>query len=193
MPPPCPPRPATLPRTPQPQFRQCTGHRFLTPTAAGHTFWLIRVSQNCERQGHSQRNGSQSGGCVNRSATRKTKSVNDEQLGRPMGYRRVITAKDETGKSVFIGDETLEPLTLSFLPGVEFYRFGGGDDAPYVGPGAEIPTYREFFAAPGGYRFMISTIPADQTVQAPQTMDKKAVLAEVEEKLPGLLHASERE
>jgi hypothetical protein len=114
-------------------------------------------------------------------------------LDLSMGYRRVVTAKDQAGKSVFIADEVLEPLTLSFLPGVEFYRFGGGDEPPYVGPGAAIPTYHEFFAGPGGYRFLISTIPAGQTVRAPASMDKKAVLAEVEAKLPGLLHASERE
>jgi hypothetical protein len=110
-----------------------------------------------------------------------------------MGYRRIVTAKDASGRSVFVSDEVLEPLTLSFLPGVEFYRFGGGDEPPFVGPGAQVPQHREFFPGPGGYRFMISTIPAGQTVQAPERMDKKAVLAEVEEKLPGLLHASERE
>jgi hypothetical protein len=110
-----------------------------------------------------------------------------------MRFRRVITAKDVDGKSVFVADEEVQPLSLSFLPGVEFFLLAGGDQPPAVGAGAPVPSYERFFASEGGFRFIVSTIPPNTVVRTPEKMDKKAVLAEVEEKLPGLLSASERE
>ncbi|MGE0877511.1 MAG: cupin domain-containing protein [Acidimicrobiia bacterium] len=109
-----------------------------------------------------------------------------------MRFRRVTTHKDETGRSVFLADEWVEPLTLSFLPGVEFFRLVGGDGAPAVGPGAGLPESSSFFPGEGGFNFTISTIPPG-VVRAPEVMDKRAALAEAEAKLPGLLSASERE
>jgi mannose-6-phosphate isomerase-like protein (cupin superfamily) len=109
-----------------------------------------------------------------------------------MKIRRVITAKDDRGKSVFVSDEEVQPISPSFLPGVDFYLLCGGDEPPSVGPGAPVPTSRRFFPNEGGYRFVISTIPPG-TVRSAVEMDKQAVIAEMEEKLPGLLSASERE
>lgn len=110
-----------------------------------------------------------------------------------MGIRRVTTAKDAAGKSVFLEDAEVEALTLQFLPGVEFFLLSGGDTAPEIGPGATAPTARGFFPGEGGYRLTVSTIPAATTVRTPEGLDKKAAIAELQQKLPGLLSASERE
>ena len=107
-------------------------------------------------------------------------------------FRRVTTHKDQNGTSVFMADEWLEPLTLSFLPDVEFFRLVSGAGPPRVGSGAVLPEPTAFFPDAGGYSFVISTIPPG-LVRSPERMDKHAALAEAEEKLPGLLSASERE
>lgn len=109
-----------------------------------------------------------------------------------MTFRRVVTAKDAEGKSVFLSDEDIEAVSISFLPGVDFYSLAGGDEAPSVHPGAKLPWSRPFFPDEGGYRFVVSTIPPG-TVRSPARKDAKALMAEMEQKLPGLLSASERE
>lgn len=109
-----------------------------------------------------------------------------------MTFRRVVTAKDAEGKSVFLSDEDIEPVSISFLPGVNFYSLAGGDGPPSVEPGAGLSSSSSFFPDEGGYHFVVSTIPAG-TVRAPAQKDTKALIAEMEEKLPGLLSASERE
>jgi cupin domain len=106
--------------------------------------------------------------------------------------RRVVTAKNPEGKSVFLSDELVDPVSVSFLPGVEFYTLASGDAAPSVMPGASLPSSREFFPRSGGFRFVVSTVPPG-TVRSPENVDKKPLLAEIEQKLPGLLSASERE
>jgi mannose-6-phosphate isomerase-like protein (cupin superfamily) len=109
-----------------------------------------------------------------------------------MKARRVVTAKDGEGRSIFLSDEDVDPVSISFLPGVDFYLLAGGDEAPSVDPAAELPSYESFFPGRGGYRFVVSTIPPG-TVRSPAQMDTKALIAEMEDKLPGLLSASERE
>lgn len=107
--------------------------------------------------------------------------------------RRVTTAKNRDGKSVFVEDLEVDPISLAFLPGVEFFLLAGSDASPDVAPGAAMPSWHGFFPGEGGYRLTVSTIPAAATVQAPSDLDKRAALAELREKLPGLLSASERE
>jgi hypothetical protein len=63
---------------------------------------------------------------------------------------------------------------------------GRDQDPPDIGPGASIPRSHSFFPSQGGYRLTVSTVPGQTSVQTPQKIDKKAVLAEVESKLPGL-------
>ena len=40
-----------------------------------------------------------------------------------MSVRCVVTGQTESGKSVFVRDAEAEPITLSLLPGFEFYRY----------------------------------------------------------------------
>ena len=103
-----------------------------------------------------------------------------------MRVRRVVTGHDRNGKAVFASDQEVDPLTLALLPGGEIHRLWGADQAPTFpddgGPTAQ-PSY---FPPVGGYRFALATIhPA--TVQAPADLDIQAGLADIEEKLPGLM------
>jgi mannose-6-phosphate isomerase-like protein (cupin superfamily) len=107
--------------------------------------------------------------------------------------RRVTTGKNSAGTSVVVEDTEVDAVTVGFLPGVEFLLLGGGDEPPDVGLDARAPVGHGFFPGESGYRVIVSTIPASTTVRASTALDKKAVLAELDEKLPGLLAASEKE
>ena len=76
-----------------------------------------------------------------------------------MRVRRVVTGHDRDGKAVFASDEQVDPLTLALIPGAEFHRLWGADQAP--------------------------TFPGDNA--APADLDPQAAVAEMEQKLPGLL------
>jgi mannose-6-phosphate isomerase-like protein (cupin superfamily) len=103
-----------------------------------------------------------------------------------MRVRRVVTGHDRDGKAVFASDEPVDPLTLALLPGTEFHRLWGADQAP-IFPGGGSPTAEpSYFPPVGGYRFGFFTIPPG-TAPAPADLDLQAALAETEEKLPGLL------
>jgi mannose-6-phosphate isomerase-like protein (cupin superfamily) len=103
-----------------------------------------------------------------------------------MRVRRVVTGHDRDEKAVFASDEQVDPLTLALMPGAEFHRLWGADQAPTFpdegGPTAQ-PSY---FPPVGGYRFGFFTVPPG-TAPAPADLDLQAALVEMEEKLPGLL------
>ena len=103
-----------------------------------------------------------------------------------MRVRRVVTGHDRNGKAVFASDEQVDPLTVKLIPGAEFHRLWGADQAPTFpddgGPTAQ-PSY---FPRVGGYRFGLFTVPP-ATVPAPADLDLQAALAEMDETLPGML------
>ena len=73
--------------------------------------------------------------------------------------RRVVTGHDAAGKAVFASDEEVEPVTLAAMPGSEFHRFWGADEAPHF-PDDGAPTAQPTYFPPvGGYRFGMFTIP----------------------------------
>jgi mannose-6-phosphate isomerase-like protein (cupin superfamily) len=103
-----------------------------------------------------------------------------------MKVRRVVTGHDRNGKAMFASDQEVDPVTPALLPGTEFHRLWGADQAPAFpddgGPTAQ-PSY---FPPLGGYRFgLVTTPPA--LGSAPADLDLQAALAEMEEKLPGVL------
>jgi mannose-6-phosphate isomerase-like protein (cupin superfamily) len=87
---------------------------------------------------------------------------------------------------VFASDEQVDPLTLAGMPGSEFHRLWGADQAPTF-PDQGRPTAQPTYFPPvGGYRFGLFTVPpAGQ--QAPAGLDPATARAEMEDKLPGLL------
>lgn len=102
-----------------------------------------------------------------------------------MTVRRVVTGHRD-GKAVFASDVQLPALTAAMMPGADFYRLWGGDDAPtFPDDGAERPQ-PAYFPGVGGYRFGIFTLPPAGTAP-PEGIDPAVGAAEIESKLPGLL------
>jgi hypothetical protein len=54
-----------------------------------------------------------------------------------MGVRRVVTGHEESGKSVFASDGTVEPHRPLLLPGAEFYQLWGGAEVT-LNPGDTV-------------------------------------------------------
>jgi mannose-6-phosphate isomerase-like protein (cupin superfamily) len=103
-----------------------------------------------------------------------------------MDVRRVVTGHDAGGKAVFVGDDTVAPVTLALLPGSEFHRLWGADSTvTFPGDGSR-PDAERYFPPVGGTRFAFFTIPPDGGVGAPADLDLGAALAELEQKLPGM-------
>jgi hypothetical protein len=103
--------------------------------------------------------------------------------GIGMKVRRVVTGHDRNGKAVFASDQEVDPLTPALIPGYEFHRLWGGDQAPTF-PDDGGPTAQPSYYPPvGGYRFgLVTTPPAPGS--APVDPDLQG---EMEEKLPGVL------
>ena len=99
--------------------------------------------------------------------------------------RRVVTGKTEDGKSVFVSDEVVEPVTLAIAPGSEFHRLWGGDETPSLPTDGRQPPHHTYFPPAGGYRFGFFTVPPAGAA-LPADLDIGAALAEMEENLPGM-------
>ena len=106
-----------------------------------------------------------------------------------MDIHRVVTGHTPDGTSVFVKDETLEPVTVSINPGVAFHRVWGSDDVPVV-PADGEPEHRMYFPGPNGFRFGFFTLPPD-SVTLPEDLDIEAGVAELQEKLPGMAEVME--
>jgi mannose-6-phosphate isomerase-like protein (cupin superfamily) len=103
-----------------------------------------------------------------------------------MRARRVVTGHDRDGRAVFASDEQADPLILASMPGSEFHRLWGADQAP-VFPDDGAPTAQpDYFPPAGGYRFGLFTVPP-ANLPAADGLDPGSAQAEMEEKLPGLL------
>jgi mannose-6-phosphate isomerase-like protein (cupin superfamily) len=105
---------------------------------------------------------------------------------RGMGLRRVVTGVDAGGKSVFVSDGPVEPVTLSVMPGFAFQRMWGEDVTPAAPQDGSEPAGHAYFPPAGGYRVGTFSVPPDST-PPPEGLDMAAGMAEVESRLPGLL------
>jgi len=104
-----------------------------------------------------------------------------------MDVRRVVTGHNAEGKAVFASDEKVPALTMKLLPGSEFHRLWGGEEAPTFPDDGSEPAQATYFPAVGGYRFGMFMIPPETTASIADLPDMEAATAEVEEKMPGLL------
>ncbi len=104
--------------------------------------------------------------------------------------RRVVTGQTDSGKSVFVSDEEMEPITLS-VPGPEFVRVWGGDETTSLPTAGAPPAATTFFPPARGYRFVFVTIPPEGAGTVPEDLDFEKFMAEINEKLPGMLEHNE--
>lgn len=103
-----------------------------------------------------------------------------------MDVRRVVTGHDASGKAIFVSDEAVAPIVPTILPGNEFHRLWGGDEAPHFPDDGSRPDDRSYFPPVGGFRFGFFTIPPDGGAGISPGVDVADALRELEEKLPGL-------
>ena len=103
-----------------------------------------------------------------------------------MDVRRVVTGHDAEGAAVFVTDEEVAPIALSLLPGTEFHRLWGADEAPMFPDDGSRPEAVRYFPPTGGFRFGLFTIPPDGGAGAPEGLDIVAALAEFDQRLPGM-------
>jgi mannose-6-phosphate isomerase-like protein (cupin superfamily) len=104
-----------------------------------------------------------------------------------MGVRRVVTGHDESGKSVFASDETVDPKRPILTPSAEFYQLWGGDKVPRFPDDGSMPGWRTYFPPVGGFRFALFTLPPESGGGAPDLTNIDEAVADVEAKLPGLI------
>jgi mannose-6-phosphate isomerase-like protein (cupin superfamily) len=98
----------------------------------------------------------------------------------------VVTGHDGSGKAVFASDDEVDPVTTALMPGTEFHRLWGGDEAPtYPGDGS-VPALTTYFPTVGGYRFGFFSLPPAGT-QPADDIDIGAELTSLNERLPGML------
>ena len=103
-----------------------------------------------------------------------------------MNVRRVVTGHDASGKAVFASDEEVAPVTTALMPGTELHRLWGGDEPPtFPDDGAPRPQPM-YFPPVGGFRFGMFTLPPAGT-EIPPDVDIAAGIAEMNEKLPGMM------
>jgi mannose-6-phosphate isomerase-like protein (cupin superfamily) len=108
-----------------------------------------------------------------------------------MNIRCVITGQTESGKSVFVRDVPVAPVTLALLPGFEFHRLWGSESVVDLPSDGTAPPHPGYFPPPSGFRFGFFTIPPEAV--APTPTDLNAAFAELHQKLPGMAEALERE
>ncbi len=103
-----------------------------------------------------------------------------------MDIRRVVTGHDANGKAVFVSDEMVAPIIPDILPGNEFHRMWGADEAPHFPDDGSRPDAPQYFPPVGGFRFGFFTIPPDGGAGISPGVDIEAALVDLEAKLPGL-------
>ena len=77
-----------------------------------------------------------------------------------MNVRQAVTGQDVNGKSVFVSDEEVEPITVQFFPGMKFYWLWDADETPKLPTGGRPLTQGRFPPA-GGFRWMICSLSAE--------------------------------
>jgi mannose-6-phosphate isomerase-like protein (cupin superfamily) len=102
-----------------------------------------------------------------------------------MKVRRVVTGHTPNGKATVASDTEVDAITLDLLPGAEFYRLWGADEAPTFPDSGSPRPAPSYFPPVGGFRFGLFTVAPD-TVAMPEDLDMQLALAEMEGKLPGL-------
>lgn len=107
-----------------------------------------------------------------------------------MNVRRVVTGVDAIGKSVFVSDDEVEPVTLTSRPGAEFHRLWGADGVPHLPTDGTPTAQHAYFPPAGGFRWGFFTLPPASERPAGQ-LDLEAALREWEDKLPGMVQHME--
>ncbi|VEG38193.1 cupin [Mycolicibacterium flavescens] len=104
-----------------------------------------------------------------------------------MQVRRVVTGHDSSGKSVFVSDDSVAPIQTKLMPGFENHLLWGSDQTCRFPDDGSMPQWHNYFPPVGGFRFAMLTLPPSHGAQAPEALDIDEAMAEMEDKLPGML------
>ncbi len=107
-----------------------------------------------------------------------------------MKIRRVVTGHTPEGKTTVASDTEVDGITITQLPGNEFYRLWGADSAPTFPDDGSPYHFQNYLPPVGGFRFGIFTVPPQSEIPLEQ-IDIEGLLKEFEEKLPGLIATME--
>jgi len=100
----------------------------------------------------------------------------------------VVTGQTKSGKSVFVSQSAMAPVTAGMIPGVEFYRIWGSDTLVELPSEGRPPEQPQYFPPKNGFRFgMFSLPPATSAKASANQGPTSAQLEEMNQKLPGLL------
>jgi mannose-6-phosphate isomerase-like protein (cupin superfamily) len=109
-----------------------------------------------------------------------------------MEIRCIVTGQNASGKSVFVRDAPIQPVTLALFPGYEFHRLWGTDSAPELPSDGTLPVPPRYFPSTQGFRFGFFTIPPDTTTRI-ERLNTASAIEEIKQKLPGMLDVLERD
>ena len=98
-----------------------------------------------------------------------------------------MTGHDESGKSVFASDETVEPDRPVLMPSVDVYQLWGGDATPQFPDDGSMPAWHTYFPPVGGFRFGMLTILPGTVASGEEPFNAAEAVDDIEGKLPGLL------
>lgn len=110
-----------------------------------------------------------------------------------MEFKRVVTAVDEHGKAIVHEESPLPPIRLNMMPGAELYQIWGAAETQPVPVQKPDVALQPFFPGPGGSRFGMFRLPPDSSVTQAEIDEATlgALIADAEQKLPGLVHGLE--
>ncbi|WP_227979619.1 cupin domain-containing protein [Nocardia spumae] len=111
--------------------------------------------------------------------------------------RRIVVGDDGTGQGRVLADDSVDPLTLALLPGAEIHRMWELDALPAL-PVDRMPADggTSYFPTAGGVRFGFISVPPGLSYEPDPGLSEEAmatVVAEAEEKLPGMMAAFDPE
>src|SRR3546814_4221265 len=68
-------------------------------------------------------------------------------------------SSDVCSSDLFASDEAVAPVAPVLMPGSEFHRLWGGDEAPRFPDAGDQPAAGSYFPPVGGFRFGLFTLP----------------------------------
>jgi hypothetical protein len=105
-----------------------------------------------------------------------------------MKVRRVVTGHDGAGKAIVASDSEVDGFQPDLLPGSEFHKLWGADEAPQFPDLGTMSSYATYFPPVGGFRFGFFAVPPGAQVEAAAPpADPEAAAAEFEAEMPGLV------
>jgi mannose-6-phosphate isomerase-like protein (cupin superfamily) len=108
-----------------------------------------------------------------------------------MQVRRVVTGHRD-GRAVVVADGDVEPITLSMIPGVEFFEVWSEKGPRFVPQEGPFPDVPRFFPDSDEVVFRFVTIPAGAS-EAGEAADRDADLQEAIARVPRLVDHLEPE